>query len=108
MGPKDSGAAIRNLPRRSPAGRIVSRARSISAQTRAAHSPLGQLTPREREVLAEMAQGKNNAAIARALVLTPRAIEKHINAIFSKLPLNEEVDVDRRVKAVLLYLSEQA
>jgi DNA-binding NarL/FixJ family response regulator len=82
--------------------------RLISAQTRAAHSPLGQLTPRERDVLAEMAQGKNNAAIARALVLTPRAVEKHINAIFSKLPLDEEPDVDRRVKAVLLYLSEQA
>jgi DNA-binding NarL/FixJ family response regulator len=80
----------------------------ISARTRAAHSPLSQLTQREREVLGEMAQGKNNAAIARALVLTPRAVEKHINAIFSKLPLDQEVDVDRRVKAVLLYLSESA
>jgi DNA-binding NarL/FixJ family response regulator len=82
--------------------------RLISAQRQAARSPLGELTPREREVLAEMAQGKNNAAIARALVLTPRAVEKHINAIFSKLPLQEEPDVDRRVKAVLMYLSEQA
>jgi DNA-binding NarL/FixJ family response regulator len=82
--------------------------RLISAQRQAARSALGELTPREREVLAEMAQGKNNAAIARALVLTPRAVEKHINAIFSKLPLQEEPDVDRRVKAVLMYLSEQA
>jgi len=69
---------------------------------------VAELTPREREVLAEMAQGKNNAAIAHALVLTPRAVEKHINAIFAKLPLDEEPGVDRRVKAVLLFLSEQA
>lgn len=81
--------------------------RLISAQRRAAHSPLAQLTPREREVLAEMAQGKNNTAIAQALVLTHRAVEKHINAIFSKLPLDQQPEVDRRVKAVLLYLSEQ-
>jgi DNA-binding NarL/FixJ family response regulator len=57
-------------------------------------------------VLEQMAQGKNNAAIAQALVLTPRAVEKHINSIFSKLPLDDEPDVDRRVKAVLLFLSE--
>ena len=79
----------------------------IAARTLAAHSPLADLTPREREVLAHMAQGKNNAAIARAMVLTPHAIEKHINAIFSKLPVDEQPDSDRRVKAVLLYLSEQ-
>jgi len=80
----------------------------VAARAQAAHSPLGELTPREREVLAEMAQGKNNAAIARALVLTPRAVEKHINAIFAKLPLGEDSGVDRRVKAVLLFLSESA
>jgi len=68
---------------------------------------LDDLTPRERDVLAAMAQGKNNAAIAAALFLTVRAVEKHINAIFSKLPLAEEQDVDRRVKAVLLFLAEQ-
>ena len=51
-----------------------------------------------------MATGKSNAAIASALVLSERAVEKHINSIFSKLHLVEEPDVNRRVKAVLLYL----
>jgi len=69
-------------------------------------SALDRLTPREREVLAEMAQGKNNAAIAASLVLSERAIEKHANSIFSKLCLTEERDLNRRVKAVLLYLAE--
>jgi DNA-binding NarL/FixJ family response regulator len=78
---------------------LVSARRSTSA--------LDRLTPREREVLAEMAQGKNNAAIAAALVLSERAIEKHANSIFSKLGLSEERDLNRRVKAVLLYLAEK-
>ena len=51
--------------------------------------------------------GKNNAGIAAALFLTERAVEKHINAIFSKLELSEEPDVHRRVKAALVYLSSQ-
>jgi DNA-binding NarL/FixJ family response regulator len=80
----------------------------IGQRARAAHSPLAELTPREREVLAGMAQGKTNAAIAAALVLTPRAVEKHINAIFSKLPLDQNPAVDRRVTAVLLFLAETA
>jgi DNA-binding NarL/FixJ family response regulator len=70
-------------------------------------SSLDRLTPREHEVLAEMAQGKNNAAIAASLVLSERAIEKHANSIFSKLCLTEEPDVNRRVKAVILYLAEK-
>ena len=70
-------------------------------------SPLRSLTARESEVLSEMAQGKNNAAIAAALVLSERAVEKHINALFSKLGLTEERDVSRRVKAVLLFLAER-
>jgi DNA-binding NarL/FixJ family response regulator len=53
-----------------------------------------------------MAQGRNNAGIAQALFLSERAVEKHINSLFSKLGLSEEPDVHRRVKAVLLYLSE--
>jgi DNA-binding NarL/FixJ family response regulator len=57
-------------------------------------------------VLQELAQGKNNAAIAAALFLTERAVEKHINAIFSKLQLSEEKDIHRRVKAALMYLGE--
>ena len=69
-------------------------------------SPLRDLTVRETEVLSEMAQGKNNAAIAASLVLSERAVEKHINSLFSKLGLSEERDVNRRVKAVLLFLAE--
>ncbi|HET9729923.1 MAG TPA: response regulator transcription factor [Acidimicrobiia bacterium] len=67
---------------------------------------LERLTPREREVLEQMAQGRNNAGIAQALFLSERAVEKHINSLFSKLDLSEEPDVHRRVKAVLLFLSE--
>jgi DNA-binding NarL/FixJ family response regulator len=78
----------------------------LFARARVAHSPLAGLTPRERDVLAQMAQGKNNAAIAEALTLTTRAVERHINALFAKLPLAEQPDVDRRVKAVLLFLAE--
>jgi DNA-binding NarL/FixJ family response regulator len=76
----------------------------VAARSRAADSPLRRLTPRETEILAEMARGKNNAAVASALVLSERAVEKHINSIFSKLSLSEETDVHRRVKAVLLFL----
>ncbi|MGZ4105510.1 MAG: response regulator transcription factor [Actinomycetota bacterium] len=76
----------------------------VAAKARAKESPLERLTPREREILSEMAQGKNNAAIAATLVLTERAVEKHINSIFSKLALSEEKDVHRRVKAVLMFL----
>ncbi|HVH65234.1 MAG TPA: response regulator transcription factor [Candidatus Acidoferrum sp.] len=78
----------------------------VAARTRRADSPLRELTPREQEVLGAMAEGKNNAAIAGQLFLTERAIEKHINSIFSKLSLQEETDIHRRVRAVLLYLSE--
>ncbi|HSJ51982.1 MAG TPA: response regulator transcription factor [Actinomycetota bacterium] len=78
----------------------------VSAKDRMAHSPLAKLTDREREVLEHMAQGKNNAAIAKSLFLTERAVEKHINSLFHKLDLSEEVDVHRRVKAVLAFLRE--
>ena len=63
-----------------------------------------ELTEREREVLEHMAQGQNNAAIARSLFLTERAVEKHINAIFLKLDLGVEVEVHRRVAAVVTFL----
>ncbi|MDP9067360.1 MAG: response regulator transcription factor [Actinomycetota bacterium] len=79
----------------------------VTARSRAAASPITTLTPREKEILGEMAQGKTNAAIAGGLFLTERAVEKHINSIFSKLQLSGEKDVHRRVKAVLLFLSEQ-
>jgi len=78
----------------------------VSAKDRMAHSPLAQLTEREREVLENMAQGKNNASIAKSLFLTERAVEKHINSLFHKLGLSEETDVHRRVKAVLAFLRE--
>jgi DNA-binding NarL/FixJ family response regulator len=68
---------------------------------------LATLTPRESEILGEMAQGKSNSAIAAALFVTERAVEKHTNSIFAKLGLSEEKDVNRRVKAVLLFLSKQ-
>jgi DNA-binding NarL/FixJ family response regulator len=79
----------------------------VSARASAKRSPLSELTPRELEVLREMAQGKNNAAIADALVITERSVEKYVHAIFAKLRLTWEENVNRRVKAVLLYLGEQ-
>lgn len=79
----------------------------VGARSSTERSPVNDLTPRERDVLAEMAQGKNNAAIAGALVLTERAVEKHIGAIFTKFGLKWEDSVHRRVKAVLIYLSEE-
>jgi DNA-binding NarL/FixJ family response regulator len=78
----------------------------VSARSRARTSPLTHLTPREREVLAEIAQGKNNAAVGAALGLSERAVEKHISSLFAKLGLSEEPQAHRRVKAVLLYLAE--
>jgi len=79
----------------------------VTARSRRRDSPLEHLTPREREVLGEMAQGKNNAAVANALGLSERAVEKHINSLFGKLALSEEPDAHRRVKAVLVYLAGQ-
>jgi DNA-binding NarL/FixJ family response regulator len=78
----------------------------VAAKERLASSPLAQLTDREREVLEQMAQGKNNASIAKALYLTERAVEKHINSLFHKLGLSEETEVHRRVMAVLAFLRE--
>ena len=69
-------------------------------------SPLNDLTPRERDVLREMAEGKNNAAIAESLFLTERSVEKVIHSIFLKLGLRWETAVHKRVKAVILYLAE--
>jgi DNA-binding NarL/FixJ family response regulator len=77
----------------------------IDERVRSQPSPLDQLTAREREVLSGVAAGKSNTAIARSLALTKRAVEKHINAIFMKLGLNESGDISRRVKAALIYLA---
>jgi DNA-binding NarL/FixJ family response regulator len=78
----------------------------MAERRRADQSPLNELTPRELDVLREMAEGKNNAAIAQALFLTERSVEKVIHAIFLKLDLGWEESVHKRVKAVILYLAE--
>ncbi len=69
-------------------------------------SKVDRLTPRETEVMAELAAGKSNSAIADTLYLSERAVEKHINSIFTKLDLLPEKETNRRVRAVLLYLAE--
>ena len=79
----------------------------IAARARPRSSPLAELTPRERELLGEIASGKSNSAIAESLVLTKRAVEKHVNSIFAKLGLPEDQDVSRRVKATLIYLADE-
>jgi DNA-binding NarL/FixJ family response regulator len=79
----------------------------IAARSRNKRSALADLTQREREVLASVAEGKNNAAIGKSLHLSEGAVEKHISSIFSKLGLSEEPAVHRRVKATLIYLAEE-
>ena len=80
----------------------------IAARAGAEASALDELTGREREVLAEVATGKSNAAIASRLFLTKRAVEKHINAIFMKLNLRDSEDTSRRVKAALIFLADES
>ena len=78
---------------------------ALLAQPRSA-AALSRLSPREREVLAELATGFSNRTVAQRLVLSQRAVEKHINSIFAKLGLTVDDSVDRRVKAVLMFLDE--
>jgi DNA-binding NarL/FixJ family response regulator len=78
----------------------------VTSKARSEPSPLDALTPRERDVLAEIARGKSNVAIAESLVLTKRGVEKHINSIFSKLDLSGAEDVSKRVKATLAFLAD--
>jgi len=78
----------------------------VAAKLQVERSPLAALTVREGEVLAEIAKGKSNAAIADTLVLTKRAVEKHINSIFLKLNLSYTEDVSKRVMATLLFLAD--
>jgi DNA-binding NarL/FixJ family response regulator len=80
----------------------------VSRTAAVERSPLRELTTREREVLAEIAEGKSNAAIAASLTLTKRAVEKHINSIFAKLGLAGAENVSGRVKATLLFLSDSS
>ena len=79
----------------------------VSARARKPRSPIDQLTAREREILAEIASGKSNVAIGNTLFLSARAVEKHSSSIFSKLGIFQEPEVNRRVKAVLLYLAAE-
>jgi DNA-binding NarL/FixJ family response regulator len=81
--------------------------RLVAAKGAAERSPLAELTPRELDVLREMAKGANNAAIATTLVVTERSVEKYVHTIFAKLGLTWEDNVNRRVKAVLLYLAAE-
>jgi DNA-binding NarL/FixJ family response regulator len=78
----------------------------VAENARSEESPLNDLTPRERDVLREMAEGKNNAAIAESLFLTERSVQKVIHSIFLKLGLTWETAVHKRVKAVILYLAD--
>ena len=78
----------------------------MRAQLRQVESPLSALSAREREILHEVATGKNNATVAAALTISEHAVEKHINSIFSKLRLGDDGTTHRRVAAVLLYLSQ--
>jgi DNA-binding NarL/FixJ family response regulator len=80
----------------------------VAENARGVESPLNALTRRERDVLREMAEGKNNAAIAEALFLTERSVEKVIHSIFLKLGLTWEAAVHKRVKAVILFLAESS
>jgi DNA-binding NarL/FixJ family response regulator len=78
----------------------------VTRRARLRDSPLAGLTPRELDVLREMAQGRGNAGIAAELGLAESSVEKHVNAIFAKLGLTAEVPVHRRVTAVLTFLRE--
>ena len=78
----------------------------VARRVRLRESPLARLTPRELDVLREMAQGRGNAGIAQALSLSESSVEKHVNAIFTKLDLASEQQVHRRVAAVLTFLRD--
>jgi len=78
----------------------------VAERARAANSPLSDLSEREREVLAGVAAGKSNAAIADSLFLTKRAVEKNINSLFAKLDLTEDKTTSRRVQAALLFIAD--
>jgi DNA-binding NarL/FixJ family response regulator len=106
--PGQLAAAIRKVA----AGGVVIDEQVVETLVRARHgarrSPVDELTRRETEVLSEMARGRNNEAISTTLQMSVAGVEKHINVIFSKLGLSGEQEIHRRVKAVLMYLSDQS
>jgi DNA-binding NarL/FixJ family response regulator len=105
---KDPAELVRALQEVADGGSVVD-ARIVetllAAQDRRESSRVHTLTEREREILALLAEGRSNAAIADALVITKRAVERHINSIFAKLDLKESPGVSRRVQATLIYLA---
>jgi DNA-binding NarL/FixJ family response regulator len=78
----------------------------VASRSRPCAGSMAQLSPRERQILSELAKGKGNAAIADTLELSKRSVEKHIHSIFSKLDLGDSEEVSRRVKAALIFLAE--
>ena len=106
---RDSAQLVAAIESVAAGGSVIdSKVVDVLVTAKARPSPaLAKLTPRERDVLAEIAQGKSNTAIAKSLVLSKRAVEKHIHSIFFKLGLSEAEDVSKRVKAALLLLAEE-
>jgi DNA-binding NarL/FixJ family response regulator len=105
---RDRGELVRALQTVAEGGSVVDPLivqHLLVAQRQRRESPLDSLTPRELEILGLIAEGRSNAAIAAQLVVTKRAVERHINSIFLKLGLRDSENVSRRVKAALLYLS---
>jgi DNA-binding NarL/FixJ family response regulator len=105
---KDEGELSRALHEVAAGGSVVDShivERLVGAQSGSAAPRVDKLTPREREILGMIAEGRSNASIARALFITTRAVERHINAIFSRLELAESAEANRRVQAVLVYLA---
>ena len=103
-------------PSRRPSGRSpaagptwTSRSSSSCSPPRTTGAPRrsGSLTPREREILGLMAEGRSNSAIARSLAVSSRAVERHVGSIFTKLGLDDSPDSSRRVLAVLAYLDDR-
>ncbi len=99
----DAGEFVDGV-RRVVAGGTVLDPEVVAAIMSRRQDPLDRLTPREREVLGLMAEGRSNAAIAATLVVTEKAVAKHTNSIFTKLDLPVDVDDNRRVRAVLAWL----
>jgi DNA-binding NarL/FixJ family response regulator len=105
---KDEGELSRALREVAKGGSVVDPyivEQLVGARAGGAGSRVDKLTPREREILAMIAEGRSNAAIANSLFITTRAVERHINAIFARLELAESAEANRRVQAVLVYLA---
>ena len=105
---KDEGELSRALHEVAMGGSVVDPyivEQLVGARAGGAGSRVDKLTPREREILAMIAEGRSNAAIANSLFITTRAVERHINAIFARLELAESAEANRRVQAVLVYLA---